>query len=397
MGSMTEAWVLSAVRTPVGKAPRGTLRRTRPDELGALVLRAAVERVSGLTPESLDDVILGCAMPEGVQGMNVARLAAIRAGFPVSVPALTVNRFCASGAESVARGAAQIRSGLAHCVVAGGAESMSLVPAAGHGFAPNPTLIEEYPDVYLGMGLTAENLAQRYGIGRELQDAWALRSHQRAVAALREGRFREECVPVPVTDVDLDTRGSRIERTCLFETDEGPRSDTSAAALGKLRPVFHARGTVTAGNSSQTSDGAAAVVLASDEAVSRLGCAPIGRFVSWAVAGVPPEVMGIGPVPAIPAALKQAGLTLDDIDVIELNEAFAVQALAVIQESGLDPERVNVNGGAIALGHPLGATGCKLLCSLLNELARRGGRYGMVTMCVGGGMGGALIVENLRR
>jgi acetyl-CoA acyltransferase len=391
---MTDVFLVSVVRTPVGKAPRGTLRRVRPDDLGAIAIREAIARVPGLDPADVEDVILGCAMPEGPQGMNVARLAALRAGLPVSVPAVTVNRFCASGAETIARAAAQIRSGLAEVVVAGGAESMSMLPMGGKSFDPNPALVNEYPDVYLSMGLTAENLAERHAISREDQDAFALRSHRNAVAAVRDGRFAEETVRVRAEEKDLDDRGRRITREVVLERDEGPRGDTSAEALAKLRPVFQAGGTVTAGNASQMSDGAAAAVLMSEAQVSARGLRPLARFVTYAVAGVPPEVMGIGPVAAIPQALRRAGLRLDDLDLIELNEAFAVQALAVIREAGLPMEKVNVNGGAIALGHPLGATGAKLTCSLVRELHRRGGRYGMVTMCVGGGMGGALILEN---
>ncbi len=390
---MMDAYIVSAARTPVGKAPRGTLRETRPDDLAAVAIRAVVERAPGLALEQVDDVILGCAMPEGPQGNNVARLAALRAGLPVSVPAVTVNRFCASGAETIARAAAQVRSGQAEVVIAGGTESMSLVPMGGNGFSPNPRLVEEYPDVYLSMGLTAENLAERHGISREEQDAFAVASHRKALAAIQEGRFTEETVPVPVRQSDLDDRGCPTAKEVIFTTDEGPRADTSAEALAKLRPVFHARGTVTAGNASQMSDGAAAVVVMTEERARKLGIRPLARFAAYATAGVPPEVMGIGPVAAIPKALALAGLSLDEIDLIELNEAFAVQALAVIREAGLPPERVNVNGGAVALGHPLGATGAKLVCTLLAELKRRSARYGMVTMCVGGGQGAALILE----
>jgi len=391
---MIDAYIVSAVRTPVGKAPRGSLRRVRPDDLGALVIREALRRAEGLAPEQVDDVIMGCAMPEGAQGMNVARLAALRAGLPVSVPAVTVNRFCASGAETIARAAAQVRSGMADVVVAGGTESMSLTPMGGSDFSPNPALVEEYPDIYISMGLTAENLAERYGISREEQDAFALRSHQNAVAAIDEGRFADEYIPVPVRETDLDENGRPATRESVFSVDEGPRRDTSPEALAKLRPVFHAKGTVTAGNASQTSDGAAAVVVMSEQKVSELGLQPLARFVSYAAAGVPPEVMGIGPVAAIPRALQRGGLSLDDIDLIELNEAFAVQALAVIREAGLSIDIVNVNGGAVALGHPLGATGAKLTCTILGEMKRRNARRGLVTMCVGGGMGGALILES---
>jgi acetyl-CoA acyltransferase len=390
---MTDAFIVSAVRTPVGKAPRGTLRHVRPDDLAATAIAEAIRRVSGLAPEEVDDVILGCAMPEGPQGMNVARVAALRAGLPVSVPAVTVNRFCASGAETIARAAAQVRSGLADVVIAGGTESMSMVPMSGNDFSPNPRLVDEYPDVYLSMGLTAENLAERFRIPREEQDAFALRSHQNALAAIQSGRFQEESAPVAVRESALDDGGHRVTRELLFETDECPRADTSADALAKLRPVFHAKGTVTAGNASQMSDGAAAVVVMSGRKADELGVKPMARFVSYAAAGVAPEIMGIGPVAAIPKALKLADLNLGDIELIELNEAFAVQALAVMREAGLPEERVNVNGGAIALGHPLGATGAKLTCTILREMQRRGARYGMVTMCVGGGMGGALILE----
>lgn len=391
---MTDAYIVSAVRTPVGKAPRGTLRHVRPDEMAATVIAEALRRVPNLPAEQVDDVIIGCAMPEGPQGNNVARVAALRAGLPVEVPAVTVNRFCASGAETIARAAQQIRSGEADVVIAGGTESMSLIPGGGRDFSPNPVLVEEYPDVYLSMGLTAENLARRYEISREEQDAFALRSHRNALAAIDEGRFRDECVPLTVRETDLDGNGRRQTRETVFDTDEGPRRDTSPEALAKLKPVFHARGSVTAGNSSQTSDGAAAVVLMSERRMKELGIEPLARFVTYAAAGVPPEVMGIGPVAAIPKALARAGVTLDDLDVIELNEAFAVQALAVMREAGLPEERVNVNGGAVALGHPLGATGSKLTCTILAELRRRQGRYGLVTMCVGGGMGGALLLEN---
>jgi acetyl-CoA acyltransferase len=351
----------------------------RPDDMAAVAIREAIRRVPGLSDEEIDDVIIGCAMPEAEQGMNVARIASLRAGLPVTTSAMTVNRFCSSGLQSIALAAERIIAGSAQTVVAGGTESMSMVPMTGHKLAPNPYLVEHAPDTYLSMGLTAENLARKYGISREESDGFSLRSHQNAVAAVRAGHFMDEIVPVNVPGTSGLT----------FSTDEGPRADTSMEALSKLKPVFHARGTVTAGNSSQTSDGAAACVVMSDSRARELKIEPLGRFVAFATGGVAPELMGIGPAVAIPKALKQAGLSLDDIDLIELNEAFAVQALAVIREVGLDPEKVNVNGGAIALGHPLGCTGAKLTATLLSEMRRRRRRYGMVTMCIGGGMGAA--------
>jgi acetyl-CoA acyltransferase len=391
---MREAVIVSAVRTAVGKAPRGALRSVHPTDLAATVIRSAVERVPGLDPKEIDDVMLGCAMPEAEQGLNMARVALLRAGLPTDVPGQTVNRFCASGLQTIALAAQQVMSGMGDVVVAGGAESMSAVPMGGHHFAPNPAMAEMSPDVYLGMGLTAENVARRYEVSREDQDAFALRSHQRAIAAIDAGLFRDEIVPIDVEHVWFEN--GRVQRsTMIFDTDEGPRRDTSAEALAKLKPVFAVNGTVTAGNSSQTSDGAAAVVVMSREKADALGVKPLARFVSFAVAGVPPDIMGIGPVAAIPKALKQAGLTIDQIDLIELNEAFAAQALAVIRALELDEEKVNVNGGAIALGHPLGCTGAKLTVQILHELRRRGGRYGLITMCVGGGMGAAGIVEML--
>jgi len=391
---MREAVIVSAVRTAVGKAPRGSLRSVHPTDLAATVIRSAVERVPGLDPKEIDDVILGCAMPEAEQGLNMARVALLRAGLPTDVPGQTVNRFCASGLQTIALAAQQVMSGMGDVVVAGGAESMSAVPMGGHHFAPNPAMAEMSPDVYLGMGLTAENVAKRYEVSREDQDAFALRSHQRAIAAIDAGLFKDEIVPIEVEHVWFEN--GRVQRsTMIFDTDEGPRRDTSAEALAKLKPVFAVNGTVTAGNSSQTSDGSAAVVVMSREKADALGVKPLARFVSFAVAGVPPEIMGIGPVAAIPKALKQAGLTIDQIDLIELNEAFAAQALAVIRALELDEEKVNVNGGAIALGHPLGCTGAKLTVQILHELRRRGGRYGLITMCIGGGMGAAGIVEML--
>jgi acetyl-CoA acyltransferase len=391
---MREAVIVSAVRTAVGKAPRGALRSVHPTDLAATVIRSAVERVPGLDPKEIDDVILGCAMPEAEQGLNMARVALLRAGLPTDVPGQTVNRFCASGLQTIALAAQQVMSGMGDVVVAGGAESMSAVPMGGHHFAPNPAMAEMSPDVYLGMGLTAENVAKRYEVSREDQDAFALRSHQRAIAAIDAGLFKDEIVPIEVEHVWFEN--GKVQRsTMIFDTDEGPRRDTSAEALAKLKPVFAVNGTVTAGNSSQTSDGSAAVVVMSREKADALGVKPLARFVSFAVAGVPPEIMGIGPVAAIPKALKQAGLTIDQIDLIELNEAFAAQALAVIRALELDEEKVNVNGGAIALGHPLGCTGAKLTVQILHELRRRGGRYGLITMCIGGGMGAAGIVEML--
>jgi acetyl-CoA acyltransferase len=375
---MPEAVIVDCLRTPVGKAPKGSLRNTRPDDLAACVMERLLEKYAQTPKDEIDDVILGCAMPEAEQGMNMARIAAVRAGLPDLVPAVTVNRFCSSGLQSIAMAADRIRSGSASTILAGGSESMSLVPMIGNKFAPNPWFVDHRPEMYMGMGLTAERLQSKYGITREEQDAFALRSHQNALAAQSSGRFDEEIVPV-----------NGLER------DEGPRADTSMEALAKLKPVFHAKGTVTAGNASQMSDGAAAALVMSDTRARELGLKPAARFVGFAVAGVPPEIMGIGPVVAIPKALALAGLKLDDIEVIELNEAFAVQALAVIREAGLDPDRVNVNGGAIALGHPLGCTGAKLTASLLREMKRRNARYGMVTMCVGGGQGAAGIFENL--
>jgi acetyl-CoA acyltransferase len=391
---MREAVIVSAARTAVGKATRGALNGTRPDDMAAAAIKAVVERAPGLDPKEIDDVIVGCAMPEAEQGLNMARAALLRAGLPVEVPGQTVNRFCSSGLQTIALAAQQIMTGMGDVVVAGGAESMSMVPMSGHHFAPNPEIAELSPDLYLGMGLTAENVAKQYGVSREDQDSFALRSHQRALAALDAGTFKEEIAPLQVERVWFE--GGRSQRAAYtFDVDEGPRRDTSAAALAKLKPVFAANGTVTAGNSSQTSDGAAAVLLMSREKADALGLKPLARFVSFAVAGVPPEIMGIGPVAAVPKALKLAGLTLDQIDLIELNEAFAAQALAVIRALEIDEEKVNVNGGAIALGHPLGCTGAKLTVQIVNELRRRGGRYGMVTMCIGGGMGAAGIFERL--
>jgi len=409
---MNEAVIVSAVRTAVGKAPNGTLRGTRPDELAAAAIGEALRRAPGIDAAEIDDVILGCAMPEAEQGMNVARIASLRAGIPVTASATTINRFCSSGLQAIAFAAERIMCGFSSLMVAGGTESMSLIPMGGHKVAPNPTLIDSYPDVYLSTGLVAENHARESKITREEQDAFALRSHQRAVAAIEAGKFTDEIVPVTAQlfengqggvrprggdlpgkpgGVGSDPRVTRV----AFAVDEGPRRDTSIDALLKLRPAFHVAGSVTAGNSSQMSDGAAAVIVTSAAYARERGLTPMGRFVAFATAGVEPERFGVGPVPAIKKALKLAGLTLDQIDLVELNEAFAVQVLACLKELPIDPDRLNVNGGAIALGHPLGATGAKLTTGLLHEMRRRQSRYGMVTMCVGGGMGAAGIFERM--
>ena len=393
---MREAYVVAAARTPVGKAPNGKIRTVRPDDLAALAIKGALARVPQLSTDQIDDFILGCAMPEGSQGMNVARIACQRAGLPDSVPGVTINRFCASGLEAIATGAQRILSGMADVTMAGGTESMSQVPMGGFRMSPNPCLLEQMPDAYLAMGLTAENLATKFSVSRQDADQFSYESHQKAIAALDAGRFKEECVSVPVREVNLDENSKRKVTEFKFEADEGPRRDTSLEKLGALKPAFNPKGTVTAGNASQRSDGAAAVVLMSGEKVKELGVKPLARFVAYAVGGVPPGLMGIGPVAAIPKALKLAGLKIEDIDLIELNEAFACQALSVIRQCPLPRERVNVNGGAVALGHPLGATGAKLTVSILYELKRRNGRYGLVTMCIGGGMGGAGIFEMCR-
>jgi len=392
---MKEAVIVSAVRTAVGKAPKGTLRYTRPDDMGAAVIKEVMARVPGLQPSEIEDVIMGCAMPEAEQGMNVARAAAIRAGLPVETSAMTINRFCSSGLQTIAMAADRIRTNGAQVILAGGLESMSMIPMGGHIIRPNPYLVEHYPDFYLSMGLATENVARKYEVTREEQDAFALRSHQRAAAALDADKFREETVPLTVAVEELNEKGKKQHREIVFDKDEGPRRDTSAEALAKLKPAFHMKGTITAGNASQMSDGAAAAIVMSEDRARELNAKPLARFVAYATAGCPPEEMGIGPVYAIPKVLKLAELTLDQIDVIELNEAFAAQSLAVIKTLGLDPEKVNVNGGAIALGHPLGCTGAKLTASILRELQRQNGRYGMVTMCVGGGMGAAGIFERM--
>jgi len=399
---MQDAVIVSAVRTAVGKAPKGTLSVMRPDELGAAAIKGALDRVPGLELSSIDDVIIGCAMPEGEQGMNVARIASLRAGIPVEASAVTVNRFCSSGLQAIAYGAERIMLGQGRAAVAGGTESMSMVPMGGNKISPNPALVASYPDVYLSTGLVAENHARQSTVSRAEQDAFALLSHQRAVAAIEQGKFKNEIVPLtvrvtqpPALSGVEGNGGKPVVKELTFDTDEGPRRDTSLDVLAKLRPAFHVSGTVTAGNSSQMSDGAAATIITSAELAKERGLTPLARFVGFATAGVAPELFGIGPVPAIRKVLKLTGLTLDQIDIIELNEAFAAQALACMKELGLDPDKVNVNGGAIALGHPLGCTGAKLTATVINELHRRKARYGMVTMCVGGGMGAAGIFERM--
>jgi acetyl-CoA acyltransferase len=394
-GKLREVIIVSAARTPVGKAKRGSLATTRPDELAVHVIVELLKRTPGLDPTEIDDVILGCAFPEGEQGMNMGRMVALRAGLPVSVPGETINRFCSSGLQSIVHAAYAIMAGQAEVIIAGGTESMSMVPMAGFKFAPMPYQAENTPEVFTSMGLTAENVARKYAVGREAQDAFALTSNQRAVAAVESGRFDPEIVPVEVELVEPGDNGNQREKKFSFKRDEGPRADTSLEALARLKPAFKEGGTVTAGNSSQMSDGAAGVVVMSREKADALGLKPLVKFIAYAVAGVPPEVMGIGPMLAIPKALNLAGMTLKDIGLIELNEAFASQSLAVIGELGLDPEITNVNGGAIALGHPLGCTGAKLTTQLIYEMKRRDTQFGMVSMCIGGGMGAAGIFENL--
>lgn len=392
-----EAVIVSSVRTAVGKAFKGALRATRPDDLAAAAIREALARVPSLDAKEIEDVILGCAMPEAEQGMNVARIASLRAGLPVEASAMTINRFCSSGLQAIAIAAERIIAGQANVIVAGGTESMSMIPMGGNKISPNPWLMDHYPDSYLGMGLTAENLAKKYGITREQSDEFSLQSHQKALAAMAAGKFKQEVVPIEVNFTSVDGSNGHHAKTTkmIFDTDEGPRADSSLQALARLKPAFHAKGVVTAGNSSQMSDGAAAAVVMSWERAKSIGAKPLARFVSFATAGCPPEEMGVGPVYAIPKALKLAGLKLEQIDVIELNEAFAAQSLTVIQLAGLDPARVNPSGGAVALGHPLGCTGAKLTATILREMERRKARYGMVTMCVGGGMGAAGIWERM--
>jgi acetyl-CoA acyltransferase len=403
---MPEAVIVSAVRTPVGRAYKGSLRSTRPDDLAALAIKEALARVPGLDAKEIDDVILGCAMPEGEQGMNVARIAALRAGLPVETSAMTINRFCSSGLQAIALAAERIRGGSSEVIVAGGTESMSMVPMGGNKISPNPWLVDHYPDAYINMGLGTENIARKYGITREQADQFAADSHRKAIAAIAEGKFADETIPVEVKVTSVPTNGNGASsksksapkattQTFVFGADELPRADTSLEILAKLKPAFHVAGTVTAGNSSPMSDGAAACVVMSDSRAKALGLKPLLRFVSYATGGVPPEEFGMGPVAAIPKALKLAKLSLTDIAVIELNEAFAAQSLAVIQQAGLDASRVNPNGGAIALGHPLGCTGAKLTATLARDLQRKNAQYGMVTMCIGGGMGAAGIFERV--
>ena len=391
---MKEAVIVSAVRTAVGKAPKGTLKNTRPDDLGAAAIKEAVSR-AGVDASLIDDVIMGCAFPEAEQGMNVARTASIAAGLPVETSAMTVNRYCSSGLQTIAIAADRIRTGGADVIVAGGLETMSMIPMGGNVFRPNPAIVDSYPDYYLNMGLTAENLARKYEITREQADEFSYNSHRKALAAIATGKFADEIVPMNVFVDEIDEGGRVRRKEIVFAQDEGPRADTSVEGLAKLRAVFHVSGTVTAGNSSQMSDGAAAAVVMSMDKANELGLKPLARFVSFATAGCLPEEMGIGPVYAIPKALKLAGLTLDQIDVIELNEAFAAQGLSVMKVLEMNPDKVNVNGGAVALGHPLGCTGAKLTATILQELKRRNARYGMVTMCVGGGMGAAGIFERI--
>ncbi|MBW4490804.1 MAG: acetyl-CoA C-acyltransferase [Trichocoleus desertorum ATA4-8-CV12] len=391
---MQDAYIVSSVRTAVGKAPRGTLRNMRPDDMGAIAVKGAIAKVGGLEPKEIDDIIVGCSFPEAEQGFNLGRVIAQRAGLPDTVAGCTVNRFCASGLQTIAMATQAVMTGQADVMVAGGAETMSLIPMGGHAMLPNPGLMTSTPQVYCTMGLTAENVVQQYHVSREDQDAFALRSHQRALAAIQAGKFEEETIPLPIHET-LYVDGELKTVDMMFQVDEGPRADTSLEALAKLPSVFRMGGSVTAGNSSQMSDGAAATIIMSQRKIDELGVKPMGRLLGFTVAGVPPEVMGIGPVEAIPKVLKQVGLSIDDIGLIELNEAFAAQSLAVIRKLGLNEEIINVNGGAIALGHPLGMTGAKLTATILHEMKRRGVRYGLVTMCVGGGMGAAGVIENL--
>ncbi len=393
---MKDAVIVSAVRTPVGKAKRGGLATVRTDEMSAATIQALLKRTPNLDPSQIEDVVIGCAFPEGEQGLNMARMIALRAGLPDSIPAETVNRYCASGVQSIAHVAYAIQSGQIEVGIAGGAESMTMVPMAGFKFSPNPYFAQDLPHYYTNMGLTAENVSVKYSVSREDQDEFSLKSNQKAAKAVNSGLFDPELIPLDVEITELDGNEKPVKKNFTVKRDEGPRADTSMEALAKLKPAFKEGGVVTAGNSSQMSDGAAAVMVMSAEKATELGLKPLVRFVSFAVGGVPPELMGIGPIVAIPKALKLAGLTLNDIDLIELNEAFAAQSLAVIRALEIDESKVNVNGGAIALGHPLGCTGSKLTTQLIYEMARRKSKYGMVTMCIGGGMGAAAVFENLQ-
>jgi acetyl-CoA acyltransferase len=390
---MREAVIVSAVRTAVGRSHKGSLRNVRPEDMGGLVVREALNRVPELDPGEIEDVIIGCAIPEGEQGMNMGRIIGLRAGLPTNVSGMTVNRFCSSGLQTIALAAQNIMAGWADTIVAGGVETMSMVPMVGNKLAPNPWMVDNMPEIYMGMGHTAEQVAQRFGVTREMQDEFAVRSHARAAAAIAAGKFKDEIVPVPVKNVTVGANGKLKTEEFLFDTDEGVRAGTTMEVLGKLRPAFHVKGSVTAGNSSQTSDGAAATIVMASDRAAQLGIKPLAIFRSFAVGGVDPDIMGVGPVVAIPKALQKAGLSIDDIDLFEVNEAFASQAFYVVRELGLDPEKVNVNGGAIALGHPLGCTGSKLTVQIINELRRRGGKYGVVSMCIGGGMGAAGVIE----
>ncbi|MDG5788935.1 acetyl-CoA C-acetyltransferase [Evansella sp. AB-P1] len=390
---MKEAVIVAGARTPVGKAKKGTLVAVRPDDLGALTIKETLKRANDFDPSRIDDVIIGCAMPEAEQGMNMARNIAVLAGLPDTVPAITINRYCSSGLQSIAFAAERIMLGYGKAIIAGGAESMSLIPMGGHVIAPNPTLVEQAPEYYMNMGHTAEEVANRFDVSREAQDAFAVESHKRADAALREGKFKDEIVPVPVTLRSVNEQHQLVEKEVVLEKDEGIRPDTTLETLSKLRPAFHIKGSVTAGNASQMSDGAASVLVMDREEAKAEGLTPLVKFRSFAVAGVAPEIMGIGPVEAVPKAVKMAGLEMKDIGLFELNEAFASQSLQVIRHLQLDPEKVNVNGGAIALGHPLGCTGTKLSLTLIHEMKRRGEQFGVVTMCIGGGMGAAGVFE----
>ncbi|MCL5965990.1 MAG: acetyl-CoA C-acyltransferase [Deltaproteobacteria bacterium] len=390
---MAKVYIVSAVRTAVGRAYKGTLKDTRPDDLGAVAIRGALERVPNLDPARVDDVIFGCAMPEGEQGMNVARICALKAGLPDSVPAMTINRFCSSGLQAIALAAEKIMAGFADIVVAGGTESMTMVPMGGNKPSFNPEIVDNRPELFMPMGLTAEEVARRYQVTREDQDVFAYKSHMKALAAIRDGKFQEEIVPVGTVVFSATNDGKPVKREVVFEADEGPRADTTLDALAKLKPAFAARGTVTAGNSSQMSDGAAAAVVVSERALKELSAEPMARFLGFAAAGVAPEIMGIGPIEAVPKLLKRLRIKQTRIDLVELNEAFAAQSLPVIRELALDPDKVNVNGGAIALGHPLGCTGAKLTATLLHEMKRRNASLGLVTMCIGGGMGAAGLFE----